>query len=373
MGELGFEMMPTGQKDGAYPSRKVLVFERKDDGWFKDETERYEILPDGSVNAIYHETGPMKYFLGADDTYINGEKLGDGDGIFRGGNKKLQVVHQDDQDAENGLGIKSFLEKQNLGKKDRMIFTQNGVNNTGLEALELNNSISHVMEGESDYLGDNYKGTMQIYNRSRGTIGGWVPIGDIFNLFGSYVSQWTGLKMFDGFEGNSMEAWDQVIDSGALNHGGLVVPHSQGSQIVTHAFKRNSDKKTNATLVTLGGAHSYKPTNLNMMYDMRNYPDKITTPSYIELGTNWEIIRIRKSMRFTTKKIHVWKRKLIREGVGKGKKRFRYVLKPEYEKNPYMGPTRRWDVPDGGIRHSTHSYADALTYLLADREANLLK
>lgn len=114
---------------------------------------------------------------------------------------------------------------------------------------------------------------MTVYNSSS-------LFGDFLNLGASYALQAVGLPGTEAASGT----WNAIFKSGILKDGGLMVAHSQGGQIVTHALQKwngeNENSKVNvlgADLLLLGGAHTIKPVGVvQTVYDARNKPDYLT-------------------------------------------------------------------------------------------------
>lgn len=221
---------------------------------------RIELTPDGKMNQIIQEGSPLGFgWLGLDSTYINGKRMENGDAFYRDVNMNLSVM----QGGRKAIAA----EMRKLGAHN-YIGTQNGVWNTGLDAVGLNNFVrTQVAPGMDDY-----GGSFGVYNSSS-------FFGDVGHLALSLMLQSVGLS---GTE-SAGETWKGIFDSGVFKDGGVIVAHSQGAQIVTHALQSwhgenttlNTLEKTD--LITLGGAHTIKPLDVvRSMYDMRNSPDKVT-------------------------------------------------------------------------------------------------
>ena len=167
---------------------------------------------------------------------------------------------------------KYFEERVAANPQLQYTATQNGVFN-GLDgALELNRGTRHRLVGEAtSELGDNYGGGITVFNDTAGIV-------DLGHVLLSTIGQ-------VGIDASSEKAhgtWLSLIKAGTFRNGGLLLGHSQGAQILTHAlqtaYDENPDKyDTRATLVTLGGAHTIKPLRaVDVMIDVTNNPDWIT-------------------------------------------------------------------------------------------------
>lgn len=123
-----------------------------------------------------------------------------------------------------------------------------------------------------EHIGEAYGGSFSIFNKPEGLL---TDVGRvILDSLLQFGPGWSSEKSHD--------SWQSLLESGIFDNGGVIVAHSQGAQIATHAlqsfYERDTKKnKTQATLVTLGGAHSIRPLEaINHMVDMRNNPDWIT-------------------------------------------------------------------------------------------------
>lgn len=250
MESKGFELTGGESETG------MLSFER---GWFN--SERYEVFPDGTVN---HVADVGLGFFGLDRSYLNGERLNDGDVMFRGLDNGLSRIAGDAyRDMQQKL-----TDIREMDPSRSYIATQNGVWNYAKGALDLNNSARLANAAGMA----NYGGAMTVYNSTSWT-------GDLGNLGISYALQAAGLP---GSE-SAFATWNAIFESGLMKDGGLIVAHSQGAQIVTHALqywhaKNETENLLQADLLTLGGAHTIKPVGVvKTMYDARNRIDFITS------------------------------------------------------------------------------------------------
>ncbi len=219
----------------------------------------FEIDSNGRLKNLLMERGHS--ILGLNRAYLNGEPMNDGDIVFRGLDQKLSLVTGGQKEVIRQLAAlrKKYPEK-------RYIFTQNGVLNRPVDALALNDMVRLRLASAVQ----NYGGSMAVYNSSS-------VLGDFFSLGLSYALQ---LLVMPGTEPAS-GTWNAVLESEILKDGGLIVAHSQGAQIVTHALhvwnKADRNRTINtidADLLLLGGAHTMKAVGIvKTVYDARNKPD----------------------------------------------------------------------------------------------------
>ncbi|WP_218669075.1 hypothetical protein, partial [Leptonema illini] len=240
----------TENEDGLYVRNKS--------NFFTASGYRLELDADGKVKNYIVEEG--RGILGTDRVYINGERLNDGDMFFRDLDMNMKVI----ADGPDGTIRQKLAEY----KGKNYLITQNGVWNGGLGAIDLSDFTRRKV---ASTIG-NYGGSMGVYNSTS-------VAGDLLNLGVSYALQAAGLPGTEAASGT----WGKIFDSGIMDNGGLIVAHSQGAQIVTHALQtwkgkaRNIDKRLGADLLLLGGAHTIKPIQaVNFTLDTRNRIDYMT-------------------------------------------------------------------------------------------------
>lgn len=211
--------------------------------------------------AVMTSGGFLSNFFGrGNQTFINGTELRDGNGIFRRPNSRMDVM--DSTQLVNHLN--------GAGSNQRYLFSQNGMDNNGMEAIMMN---LRGREVTSSQFGNDFGGNIHIYNGTR------TVFGDAVNYAASSVLSRIGLG---GVE-NAETSWSDILRTQAMQNQNIIIGHSQGAQIVTNAIvnaenSRNPVSLDNTRLILVGGAHDQIPTSPRVA-DIRNRNDPVFAAS----------------------------------------------------------------------------------------------